>query len=148
MHSERSATNILLQALTSNEKDFAKILLDEKTATHCPKYQNPLEEAFVQHFASATDKESLRALALIAALYLSVMHCDFPTPLLRTSIGYLRENITLPAFNCSHYEKLYEKLSLEESIELSLFTNIDKFAKINLTKNQVFDAFDFLSNGL
>ena len=148
MHCERSVTNILLQALTSNEKDFAKILLAEKAATHCPEYENPMEEAFVQHFASATDRESLRALALIAALYLSVMHCGFPTTLLRASIGYLRENISLPAFNCNHYEKLYKKVSPEESIEILLFTNIDKFAKINLTKNQIFDAFDFLSNGL
>ena len=148
MHYERNATNILLQALTSNEKDFAKILLSEKVIPHCANYENPLEKAFLQHFATIKEKENLQALALIATLYLSVIHCGFPTSLLRASIGYLRENVTLPTFNCNHYEKLYEKLSKEECIEIVLFTNIDKFAKINLTKNQIFDAFDFLSNGL
>ncbi len=144
----KKAYEILLQALTSNEKDFAKILLAEKVASHCPKYQNPLEEAFIQHFSTVKEKDSLRALALIATLYLSVMHCGFPTSLLRASIGYLRENITLPTFNCNHYEKLYEKLSREECIEIALFANLDKFAKINLRKIDIFDAFDFLSNGL
>ena len=148
MHSERNITEILLQALTSNERDFAKILLGEKQATHISEYKNPLAEAFVQHFASEENKENLHALALIAILYLSVQHCDFPTTLLRASIGYLRENISLPTFNCNHYEKLYKKLTSEDSIEITLFKNINKFAKINLNKIQIFDAFDFLSNGL
>ena len=148
MYSETNATEILLQALTSNDEDFVKIILGEKLATHSPEYKIPFEKSFANHFAATEDKESLRALALIATLYLSAMHCGFPTRLMRACIGYLRENISLPTFNCNHYEKLYARLTNEENIEFTLFTNIDKFTKINLSKIEIFDAYDFLSNGL
>ena len=148
MHCEINITERLLQALTSNERDFAKILLGKIEPNHHPEYENPLAEAFAKHFATDNNNETLHALALIAILYLSVLHCGFSTRLMRTSIGYLRDNISLPTFNCNHYEKLYEKLTSEDCIEFTLFKDIDKFAKINLTKIQIFDAFDFLSNGL
>ena len=53
-----------------------------------------------------------------------------------------------PYTNCNHYEKLYAQLTDKENVEFTLFTNIDKFTKINLSKTDIFDAFDFLSNGL
>ena len=148
MNKATTPTERLLQALTSNDKDFAKILLDEEPATHCTNYENPMEKAFMEHFSTTDNKESLRAIALIATLYLSVAHCEFPATLFRASVNYLRDNLSLPAFNCNHYENLYSKLTDEESIEFQLFKNINKFAKINLTKYHIFDAFDFLSNGL
>jgi hypothetical protein len=148
MHNEKNATEILLQALTSNSEDFVKIILEEKPTTNSPEYEIPLEKAFAKHFTAAEDGESLRAIALVATLYLSTMHCGFPTRLLRASVGYLRENISLPTFNCNHYEQLYAKLTDKENVEFTLFTNIDKFTKINLSKTDIFDAFDFLSNGL
>ena len=148
MHIATNTTETLLQALTSNDEDFVKIILGEKSATHCPKYEIPLKNAFAEHFAVAEEKESLRALALVATLYLSTMHCGFPTRLFRASVSYLRENISLPTFNCNHYEQLYAKLTNKENVEFTLFTNIDKFTKINLSKTDIFDAFDFLSNGL
>lgn len=148
MNKEINTTDKLLQALTSNENDFSKILLGEKAVTACSEYKIPTEKAFVEHFTSISNKESLRAIALIATLYLSTIHCEFPTTLFRASVNYLRDNISLPTFNCNHYENLYAKLSDKDSVEFLLFKNINKLAKINLTKNQIFDAFDFLSNGL
>lgn len=148
MNKEKNITNILLQALTSNEKDFGKILLGEKTATENSQYEIPMTKAFSEHFAPTNEGESLRAIALIATLYLSTTHCLFPTTLFRASVNYLRENITLPTFNCNHYEELYAKLSDKENIEIILLKGINNFAKINLTKNDIFDTFDFLSNGL
>jgi hypothetical protein len=148
MNKGNNITYRLLRALTSDNKNFGKILLDEETTTRCTDYENPLEKAFMEHFTSTDNKDSLCAIALIATLYLSVAHCEFPTTLFRASVNYLRDNLSLPTFNCNHYENLYARLSNEDSIEIQLFENIDKFAKINLTKKQIFDAFDFLSNGL
>ena len=102
----------------------------------------------MEHFSSSNEKEGVRAIALIATLYLSVMHSQFPTTLFRASVNYLRDNITLPSFNCNHYENIYAKLSNEDSVELTLLNNINKFTNISLTKNGIFDALDFLSNGL
>ena len=99
MHNGKNATEILLQALTSSSEDFVKIILEEKPTTHSPEYEIPLEKAFAKHFTAAEDGESLRALALVATLYLSSMHCGFPTRLVRASVSYLRENISLPTFN-------------------------------------------------
>ncbi len=148
MNKKTNITDRLLQALTSSKANFAKILLEEKIVTGSIEYKTPVEKAFVEHFASIGNRESLRAIALIATLYLSVVHCEFPTTLFRASVNYLRENISLPAFNCNHYENLYSKLSNEDCIEIELFKNINNFTKINLTKKQIFEAFDFLSNGL
>lgn len=148
MNKEENITNRLLLALTSNEKDFSKILLEETTVAGCERYEIPIEKAFVEHFTSSNDKEGLRAIALIATLYLSVTHCQFPTATLRASVNYLRDNITLPTFNCNHYENIYAKLSNEDSVELTLLNRINRFTKISLTKHQIFDALDFLSNGL
>ena len=148
MNNETNTTDRLLQALTSNDKDFAEILLDEKSVSICTDYKNPIEKAFMQHFTSTDDKESLRAIALIATLYLSVVHCEFPTTLFRASVNYLRENLSLPTFNCNHYENLYSKLTNKDSIVIPLFKNINKYSKISLKKKHIYEAFDFLSNGL
>ncbi len=148
MNKDKEVTDRLLQALTSNEKDFGKILLGEKSTNNGIEYENPLNRAFVTHFAHVENKESLHALALIAILYLSVLHCNFPTHFFRASVNYLRDNISLPTFNCNHYDNIYKNISNEDNLEMPLFKNLNIFAKINLTKNQIFDSFDFLSNGL
>lgn len=148
MNKEENITNKLLLALTSNEKDFAKILLEETPIVGCAKYEIPIEKAFIEYFAPTGDKEGLRAIALIATLYLSVTHCQFPTTLFRASVNYLRDNITLPTFNCNHYENIYAVLSNNDCVKFTLLKGINKYRKINLTKHQFFDALDFLSNGL
>ena len=125
MHNEKNATEILLQALTSNSEDFVKIILEEKPTTHSPEYEIPLEKAFAKHFTAAEDGESLRALALVATLYLSTMHCGFPTRLLRASVGYLRENISLPTFNCNPIEMHLHRIpGLDEQF---MYFNDDMF---------------------
>ena len=108
----------------------------------------PFDAMFLAHFPDAGNREALRALSLVATLYLSVLHSSFPQPLFRSAVTFLRENVSLPSFNCNHYEQLYAKLTDKENVEFTLFTNIDKFTKINLSKTDIFDAFDFLSNGL
>ena len=148
MNDEKNVINRLSEALASNENDFGKILFGEQEITNKSDFNNKFENVFIEHFVYAEDKDNLRAIALIATLYLSVIHCNFPRHLFRTSINYIRNNIPLKTFNCNHYESIYKKLSNNDNIEITLFKNINKFTKINLTKNQIFDAFDFLSNGL
>ena len=148
MSERENVTDRVLQALVSGEENFGKVLLGEKSSAMGVGFENPLERAFVEYFSAVENREGLRAMALIAILYLSVLYCDFPMRFFRVSVNYLRDNIALLSFNCNLYEKLYEKLSNGGCVKIPLFKNIYKFEKINLTKNQIFDAFDFLSNGL
>ena len=110
-------------------------------------YLFPLDRMFLGHFTEGTDNDSLRALSLIATLYLSVLHSGFPQPLMRSSVTFLRENITLPSFNCTHYERLYARLTTEEHATLPLFEDIGSIATKEVSRLDIYDTFDFLTNG-
>lgn len=108
----------------------------------------PLDAMFLAHFPDAGNREALRALSLVATLYLSVFHSGFPQPLFRSAVTFLRENVSLPSFNCNHYEQLYARLSADESVSLPLFEDIGSVVPKELTRTDVYDAFDFLTNGV
>ena len=107
----------------------------------------PLDGMFLAHFPDARNREGLRALSLVATLYLSVLHCGFPQPLFRSAVTFLRENVSLPSFNCNHYEQLYARLSADESVSLPLFEDVGTLVSQELARTDIYDAFDFLTNG-
>ena len=110
-------------------------------------YPFPLDKMFLDYFAEEAGNDSLRALSLIATLYLSVLHCGFPQALMRSSITFLRENITLPSFDCTHYERLYARLTTEKHATLPLFEDVGNIATKEVSRLDIYDAFDFLTNG-
>ncbi len=140
------AVDNLLAALMGRKDCFSSNLF----AVDVPKcdYYFPLDRMFLDYFTEERNDDNLRALSLIATLYLSVLHCGFPQALMRSSITFLRESITLPSFDCTHYERLYARLSADESVSLPLFEDIGSVVPKELTRTDVYDAFDFLTNGV
>ena len=138
----------LLQALTGDEHIFGAILSGKGDADTSPSYRPPLESMLLEHFSSEKNKQGIRALAIIGTLYLSVLHAGFPKDTFRTVVTYLREETSLPAFNCNHYDKLYARLCDEPQVTLKLLGGINKFNYVTLKKEDIFEAFDFMTNAL
>ena len=139
------AVDNLLAALMGRKDCFASNLF----ADDVPKcdYLFPLDRMFLDYFTEERNNDNLRALSLIATLYLSVLHCDFPQALMRSSVTFLRENITLPSFDCTHYERLYARLTTEKHATLPLFEDVGSIVSKEVSRLDIYDAFDFLTNG-
>lgn len=139
------AVDNLLAALMGRKDCFASNLFADDVP-RCD-YPFPLDRMFLDYFTEERNDDNLRALSLIATLYLSVLHCGFPQALMRSSITFLRENITLPSFDCTHYERLYARLTTEKHATLPLFEDVGSIVTKEISRLDIYDAFDFLTNG-
>jgi hypothetical protein len=139
------AVDNLLAALMGRKDCFSSNLF----AVDVPKcdYYFPLDKMFLDYFAEEAGNDSLRALSMMATLYLSVLHCGFPQSLLRSSVIFLRENISLPSFDCTHYERLYARLTTDNRTTLPLFEDVGKIVLKEVSRLDIYDAFDFITNG-
>jgi hypothetical protein len=139
------AVDNLLAALMGRKDCFSSNLF----AVDVPKcdYYFPLDKMFLDYFAEEAGNDSLRALSMMATLYLSVLHCGFPQSLLRSSVTFLRENISLPSFDCTHYERLYARLTTDNRTTLPLFEDVGKIVLKEVSRLDIYDAFDFITNG-
>ena len=139
------AVDNLLAALMGSKDCFSSNLF----AVDVPKcdYYFPLDKMFLDYFAEEAGNDSLRALSMMATLYLSVLHCGFPQSLLRSSVTFLRENISLPSFDCTHYERLYARLTTDNRTTLPLFEDVGKIVLKEVSRLDIYDAFDFITNG-
>lgn len=134
----------LQTALTKTKNEFSKNLFSNETETKT-EYISPMTQMFAKHFKGINYETSL-ALSLICTLYLSVIKHGFPNDLFRKAVNFLCENTSLPAFNCNHYENLYVIISDNDNVTLPLFKDIGDICDTKLQKNEIFDAFDFLTN--
>ena len=139
------AVDNLLAALMGRKDCFSSNLFADDVP-RCD-YPFPLDKMFFDYFTEERNNDNLRALSLIATLYLSVLHCDFPQALMRSSVTFLRENITLPSFDCTHYERLYARLTTDNRTTLPLFEDVGKIVLKEVSRLDIYDAFDFITNG-
>lgn len=90
------------------------------------------------------------AWGLICELYLSALHTGFPTQVMRQTVNFIRENYGAFTFTCNDYEHLYalmlhDKKNVGGEINFTLLDNIGEVhLNCHLTKEQVFDSFDFM----
>ena len=93
------------------------------------------------------------AWGLLCELYLSVVHCHFPTPVMQQTVRFIREVYGPFGFTCNDYEHLYalmlhDKKNTDGVINFTLLSDIGTIElNQHLTKEQVFESFDFLREG-
>lgn len=93
------------------------------------------------------------AWGLIGELYLSAMLTGFPTDIMRQTVSFIRQVYGTMGFTRKHYEHLYEmmrhdKKNVRDTINFTLLGDIgDIRIDQHATKEQVFEAFDFLREG-
>ena len=93
------------------------------------------------------------AWGLLCELYLSVVHCHFPMLQMQQTVRFIRENYGNFAFTCDDYEHLYElmlhdKKNAGGQINFTLLSNVGEIVlNQHLSKEQVFESFDFIREG-
>ena len=93
------------------------------------------------------------AWGLACELYLSAAHASFPAKDMHQTVRFVREHFGLFDFNCHDYERLYalmqhDKKNVGTEINFTLLGGIgDILLNQHLSKQQVFDSFDFFREG-
>ena len=93
------------------------------------------------------------AWGLACELYLSAAHAGFPTQEMHQTVRFVREHFGLFNFNCHDYERLYalmqhDKKNVGTEINFTLLGGIGEILlNQHLSKQQVFDSFDFFREG-
>lgn len=93
------------------------------------------------------------AYGLLCELYLSAVHTGFPTDKMRQTVAFIRENYGPFVFDCNDYEHIYntmlhDKKNVNGIINFTLLSNIgDIRLNQHLSKEEIFESFDFLREG-
>jgi len=90
------------------------------------------------------------AWGLVCELYLSATLCGFPTDQMRQTVRFVRENYGVCDFGCKDYDELFELMRHDKKntggvVSCTLLGGIgDVRIDQHPTKEQIFEAFDFL----
>lgn len=93
------------------------------------------------------------AFGLVCELYLSCIKTGFPTDKMRQTIAYIRENYGQYAFTCDDYPELTELMLHDKKNTAGIinFTLLGGIGDIRInqtaTKNEIYEALDFLREG-
>lgn len=93
------------------------------------------------------------AWGLLCELFLSAVHCGFPEEQMRQTVRFIRRHYGTMQFTCDDYPHLYElmkhdKKNVGGAINFTLLGAIgDIRLNQHLTKEEVFEAFDFFREG-
>jgi 3-dehydroquinate synthase len=94
------------------------------------------------------------AFGLVCEIYLSQKKLGFPTPVLSQLVRLIKENYGVIHYSCKNYDTLYELMTHDKKndrsgINFTLMAGIGNI-RINqhATKEEIFEAFDFLADCL
>lgn len=104
-------------------------------------------EPFIAMFSAfGAAKENILPAAYICTLFLSAIFNGFPTEKLHIFTRYVRDNCSLPSFDCKMYEKLYASQGSKVYESVLLIDKSGKTLPRNCSKQDIFEAFDFYTN--
>ncbi len=104
-------------------------------------------EPFIAMFSAfGVAKENILPAAYICSLFLSAIFNGFPTEKLHIFTHYVRDNCSLPSFDCKMYEKLYASQGSKVYESVLLIDKSGRTLPRNCSKQDIFEAFDFYTN--
>ena len=113
---------------------------------------NEIPEGFGQPFLKIFEltyegsREEIEAAAYSCSLFLSCLIAKMPTEVLHTFIYSTKERCSRFSFNCNMYETLFSKTVSQDLENIPLLDNEKEIAEYTLTKQEIFEAFDFYTN--
>ncbi|MBO7301707.1 MAG: hypothetical protein J6U58_03255 [Bacteroidaceae bacterium] len=110
----------------------------------CDKFGEPFIKIFEQAYNGK--KEEVLTAAYTCSLFLSSLLTKMPTTTLHTFIYYTKERYSRFSFNCNMYETLFDKIESKELENTPLLDKEKKITTYSLTKQDIFEAFDFYTN--
>ena len=108
-----------------------------------PEFASPLLQAFATIFAEKASHDSYLSAGITGTLFLSAVLKGFPTAKLHTYVRNVREEVPAFSFDCKSYDKLFSIIGEREMLLLDSEMN---FQKAFVTKKELFEAFDFITN--
>lgn len=127
-----------------HEEDIKKKLEELIGKNICNEFGQPFIKIFEQAYNSKT-KEVLVA-AYTCSLFLSCLLSKMPTSFLNTYVYYTKERYSRFSFNCNMYETLFSKIKVTDLENIPLFNEKKELGTHALTKQDIFEAFDFYTN--
>ena len=112
---------------------------------HKPNCIELFKDALKKELTQCDDK-AIYAVAAICTLYISHFRAAFPMQKLRTFNTNIRQEITLPLFDCRLYNTILSSVP-EESLEsVELFDAKNNIKSVPLKKQDIIEALDFYTN--
>ena len=125
-------TNKLIKSVTGKECNIKSI--------------ETLERAIATGLSLPDDKENTYAVAAICILYLSHYKLRFPAIKLRAFYTNIREELSLPLFDCKSYNLILANINDNELDVFELIDNNGNIKQVTITKQEIFEALDFYTN--
>jgi hypothetical protein len=107
-------------------------------------FGSPFTEAFTQYFGDKQDVSRIIATAIGCSLFLSYIKTEFPLEKLRTYIYNTQKEYPFIRFDCKSYEPLY---SIIRENEILLLNKNLEYKREKVSQKEIFEAFDFITNG-
>ncbi len=92
------------------------------------------------------DNEDTYAAATICILYLSHYKLKFPASKLRTLYTNIKEETSLPLFDCKRYSSILSAIDEASLQEFELIDNGYNIKRLPVTRQEIFEALDFYTN--
>lgn len=108
------------------------------------RFGKPFFTAF-SVFSGKSGKE-IAAASYICTLFLSCLIYRYPTSRLHTFVNIVKEEYGVFTFNCNAYEDIYSCFDIREISDVMLFDSNGNIKTDKLTKQYIFEAFDFYTN--
>lgn len=101
-------------------------------------------EAFAHFFRETQNVDRIFATGICCSLFLSHIKLGFPSDKLRTYIYNVRDEHPFIEFDCKSYEPLYSRM---KERDILLLNNNIEYKKTTTSKEEIFETFDFITNG-
>ena len=136
--------NIIQLQRFMHEEDIKKKLEELVGKEIYNEFGQPFTKIFEQAYNG--NKNDIQVAAYTCSLFLSCLLAKMPTVILNTFVYYTKERDSRFSFNCNMYETLFTKIEGTDLENIPLFSEKKELARHTLTKQDIFEAFDFYTN--
>ncbi len=127
-----------------SEEDVRKKIEESVGNNICDEFGQPFIKIFERTYNG--DRKEILVASYTCSLFLSYLLAQMPTAHLNTFVYYTKERYSRFSFNCNMYETLFSKINSDDLENIPLLDKKKEFHTHSLTKQEIFEAFDFYTN--
>ncbi|MBO7229963.1 MAG: hypothetical protein J6V20_00930 [Bacteroidaceae bacterium] len=113
------------------------------------KIDDNFGEPFIKAFSKfmPNEEEKVLAAAYTCSLFLSAILKGFPTAKLHTFVHFAKEHSQRFSFNCKMYDSIFSHMKEDDLEHVTLLGKENTFIFHSCSRQDIFEAFDFYTNG-
>ena len=106
-------------------------------------------EPFIKAFSEfmPDEEEKVLVASFTCSIFLSAILYKFPTEKLHTFVHFTKEHYQRFSFNCKMYDSIFSHMEECDLENVALLDREGKHTNRHCTKQEIFEAFDFYTNG-